>query len=222
MNIQTEFVETAVSVLAAKFAQPIADLSSRLVTHVYLKPDRVSATFRECGYSASALILVAAMVESAVQRDKYIDATLAKQHMSQRSVADYLHERLGYRRFRRVEELFETRNAIAHNHIWEIDYTWNESRREHKESKVVAKSHRLKTRIPRTARIPRTPIVRFNLQPSRIDRTDLIKALTVATDVLEFLAKHGTNPVNIARHSVAFGKRRIQFGDLVAEIQHEL
>ena len=213
--------EMNISVLASKFQQPITDLVLKLIARPYAKSDRVGANFYECGYAASAIILVVAMLESMIQRDRYflkIDCPTSKPT----DIAhQYLKTNLKYRRSARIQELFELRNSLAHNHLWEVEYTWpNNGGRQHKKSTLVPKAHRLSAIPKATARVPRTKIVGFNILPSRVDRTDLTKALAVAIDLLEFLGEKGRNPINIARSTIVLPKSRPNFSTLPQVIEN--
>lgn len=215
--------EMSISVLASKFQQPIADLIVRLTSRPYIKPDRSSSNFYECGYSASAIILIVAMLESMIQRDRYFFKKSFAGAKTKSVAHQYLSETLRYRRHAHIQELFELRNALAHNHVWEIEYTWPKTGgRRHKQSSLVADTHRLSVIPPRNAKIPRTKLVKFNLLPSRIDRTDLAKALSVAVHLLEFLSRKGTNPTDISISVVALPSRRLPFSSLLQEVENGL
>ncbi len=110
------------SVLGSQYYQPIADLVERLLEKEYQKPDRVSAGHRESGYAAAIIILSAAVLESFVQRDRYFYAKRDGSPISELPVAMYLKQVNKYPRHHRLEELFEVRNAVAHNHIWHIEF----------------------------------------------------------------------------------------------------
>ena len=211
------------SVLGSQYYQPIADLTERLLEKGYQKPDRVSAGYRESGYAAAIIILSAAALESFVQRDRYFNAKRNRSLISELPVTTYLKQVNKYRRHRQLEELFEVRNAVAHNHIWLIDIENPSSGgRRHKGSALVPKTHRLK-RIPvYRAKIPRTRNVRFNLSPISVDRTDVQKALSLTIHALQFLSTKGHNPVPLVSNSISFRGQRITFADLAIEVSREL
>jgi hypothetical protein len=166
------------------------------------------------------------MIESMIQRDRYFLKRHDPTAKACPVAADYLRSNLHYRRHKHVRELFDLRNAIAHNHIWEVEYVQPlTGERRHRKSTLMPETHRLPAvALPRTgARVPRTSIVRFNLLPSRIDRTDLLKALSVSVHLLEFIAKKGTNPVNLARSTtIALLNQRLPFSDLVRVLRDAL
>jgi hypothetical protein len=211
------------SVLGSQYYQPIADLAERLMEKEYQIPDRVSAGYRESGYAAAIIILSAAVLESFVQRDRYFYAKKYGSLISELPVTMYLKQVNKYPRYHRVDELFEVRNAVAHNHIWHIEFEAPPSGgRRHKESVLVPKTHRLRKMPARQAKIPRTKIVQFNLIPVRLDRLDVQKALSVSIHALQFLSIKGHNPVPLVSNNIVFQGRRIAFADLAVEVSHVL
>jgi len=122
-----------------------------------------------------------------------------------------------------MEELFEVRNSVAHNHLWEIEFTTPpEGGRQHKRSHVVAGTHRLRTVPPLTTRIPRTQRLRLNLQPGRLDRTDVAKALEASLHFLAYLSKRGHRPIDLTTETVVFKGKRLPFSDLLSKVESAL
>ena len=215
--------EMNLSVLGSRFQQPIADLIVRLIARPYEKPDRLGSGHYEGGYSASGIILLAAMLESLIQRDRYFHSKSNSGAKASTKAVEYLKVSLRYRRHGQVKEFFEIRNSLAHNHLWEVEYTLPKNGdRQHKSSTLVPGTHRLSSPPAAGARVPRTANVRFNLLPCRIDRTDLLKSLSVCMHLLEFLAKQGTRPVNLARNTVVLPKSRPPFSSLVQFLRDAL
>lgn len=203
--------------------QPIADLVAKLVVRGFVQGDRISANFYENGYSAAAILLLAAIVESMLQRDRYFLQQLKPTLKVSGDASKYLKETLRYRRHSRVRELFDLRNALAHNHMWEVEYTLPaESGRTHRRSKLMPSSHQLKNVPKPGARIPRTRAVKFNLLPARVDRRDLVKALDVCNHALLHLQKNGQRPVRFVEDTVVCGKRRLPFRELAEVLRNEL
>lgn len=210
-----------ISVVAPHLQQPVADLVEKLIKNGFCSTDRVSANFYENGYSISAILLLAAMMESMLQRDRYFLQKAKPGGRLSKDSAKYLKESLGYRRHSRVREFFDLRNSVAHNHMWEIEYKIPDSGgRTHQQSKLIPDSHQLKNTPDINARIPRTPIVRFNMLPARIDRTDLIKAFEVFNHTLEHLYKKEQRPVLFLANSAIFGTQRsLPFNQLVDKLR---
>ncbi len=111
-----------ISVIGSRLYQPIADLIERLVAHPYQAPDRVSSNYFEAGYSSAIILLLAATVESLVQRDRYFYRRKVPGSNPSSTVSEHMRIILRYRRHAQLDELFEVRNSVAHNHLWEIDF----------------------------------------------------------------------------------------------------
>jgi hypothetical protein len=224
MGTRVARTDTIISVVAPHLQQPIADLAAKLVSRGFRPGDRVSANFYENGYSAAAILLLAAMIESMLQRDRYFLQRSKPGLKVSGDSAKYLKETLRYRRHSHVRELFDLRNALAHNHMWEIEYTLpSAGGRAHRQSKLVPGSHQLKSAPSPNSRVPRTRVVKFNLLPARVDRTDLVKALDVCNHALDHLHKKEQRPVSSLTDTVVFGKERsLPFKKLVEVLRNEL
>ncbi|MFH0996524.1 MAG: hypothetical protein V1844_13665 [Pseudomonadota bacterium] len=168
-----------ITIIGKQFYQPISDLVSGLVRRPYLKPDSVSSNYLEGGYSASIILLLVAMLESVVQRDRYFFLEKNPGASPSSFMGAYSKDVLHYRRHRHLNEVADVRNSIAHNHIWEVEFLNTKSGgRGHKKSQVVPGTHRLKNVPPPNTRIPRTQRLNLNLKPSRLDRTDVDKVFS--------------------------------------------
>lgn len=223
MGTRHTSTETIISVVAPHLQQPIADFVSKLIARGFRSGDRVSANFYENAYSAATILLLAAMIESMLQRDRYFLQQSKPGLKVNGNSSKYLKETLRYRRHSHVRELFDLRNALAHNHMWEIKYTLPSiGGRAHRQSKLMPGSHQLKAPPSPNAKTPRTPAVKFNLLPARVDRTDLVKALDVCNDALTHLHKNGQCPVRFLDNTVICGKQRLPFRKLVEILRDEL
>lgn len=212
-------VEKDITVVGQHLYQPIADLLGKLLKRSFQSGDRVSSNYYESGYSAAIILLLCTAIESAVQRDRYFFNQSRPTVKASEKVSDYVQTILKYRSYKRIIELFDVRNAIAHNHMWEIEYSLkSEGGRAHKKSTVIPKTHRLSKVPPANTRIPRTVILKIHLSPSSLDRTDVKKALTTAIALLEHISKNGNNPVNLVREQVGLNGKRIQFSEIHGEI----
>lgn len=215
--------EQIISVIGTRFYQPIADLISKIIARPYQKPDHVGSDYYEGGYTASVILLLAASVESLIQRDRYFYRIANPASKVSNVVGEYSKAILRYRRHRYLEELFEVRNSIAHNHIWEIEFASPPAGgRQHKRSQVVSGTHRLSAVPPPTTRIPRTQRLRLNLQPGRLDRTDVAKALSTCLHFLTHLSKRGQRPISLTTETVVLKGKRLPFSSLLSEVENAL
>ncbi len=212
-----------ISVIGSQFYQPIADLISKLVAQPYRLPDRVGTNYYEGGYSAAVILLLAAVVESLIQRDRYFFRLTNPASKPTNIASEYSKTILHYRRNGHLEELFEVRNSVAHNHLWEIEFTTPlKGGRQHKRSQIVAGTHRLRVIPSQTARIPRTKRLRLNLQPGRLDRTDVLKAMAASLHFLSHLSKRGHSAIALTTETIAFKGKRLPFSSLLSEVESAL
>lgn len=215
--------EAMISVVAPHLQQPIADLVAKLIARGFQPGDSISANFYENGYSAAAILLLAAMLESMLQRDRYFLQQLKPSLQVSGDSSTYLKKTLRYRRYSHVRELSDVRNALAHNHMWEVEYTLRSGGgRTHRRSALVPGPHQLKAPPNLNAKIPRTRAVKFNLLPARVDRTDLVKALDVCNHALTHLHKKEQCSVGFLDHTVICGKQRLPFRKLAEILRDDL
>jgi exopolyphosphatase / guanosine-5'-triphosphate,3'-diphosphate pyrophosphatase len=213
------------SVIGGQLFQPIADLVEGLLKRPFRKPDRIGSNYFEGGYSAAIIVLLVAVVESLVQRDRYFCKRTGRSVIGsdRDTVAKYMKVIHGYRRPLRLVELMEVRNAVAHNHLWEIKYVIpHAGGRRHKGSALVAGTHKLRNAPLPTAKVPRTKSLRLNLQPQRLDRTDVLKALSESLHLLKFLSRKGYQPIDLTRTVIHMNGRRLLFMELMEELKKTL
>ncbi|MFT7043643.1 MAG: hypothetical protein ACJAW7_002405 [Candidatus Azotimanducaceae bacterium] len=223
MGTRRTQADTIISVVAPHLQQPVADFVTKLAARGYRAGDRISANFYENGYSTAAILLIVAMIESMLQRDRYFLLQSNSNMKLSGDTVQYFKETLRYRRHSHVRELFDLRNALAHNHMWEIEYTLSAAGgRTHQKSKLMPGSHRLKDVPSTNAGIPRTRVVKFNLLPARVDRTDLVKALDVCNHAFAHLYKKEQRPVRFLDDTIVCEKRRIPFKQLAEVLRNEL
>src|SRR5438046_3145896 len=87
-----------ISVIGTQLYQPIADLISKLVAQHYQRPDRVTSSYYEGGYSAAVILLLAASLESLIQRDRYFYRAANPASKPSSVASGYSKTILGYRR----------------------------------------------------------------------------------------------------------------------------
>ena len=210
-----------ISVVGPKLFQPVADLVAKPIARPYQPSDGVGSSFDEVVYSAAIIILLAAAVESIVQRDRYFylgpDATIKSWSGG---AADYAKSVLRYRRHAHLLEFFDVRNSVAHNHLWEIDFTTpSGGGRRHTGSRIVKGTHRLRAVPTSKTQIARTKRLRLNVQPNRVCRTDVAKAFSAILHFSAHISTHGHNPIQYASAGLRLQGRPVLFSDLLPALK---
>jgi hypothetical protein len=219
-----ESSDQLVTIVGSSYFQPITDLTARLLGRP--KPtsnevNEVQTSSHENGYCASLVLLLVAMLESYVMRVRYINRD--RFPIKRISVVDYLLQLYpDYQRRDELIEVFVVRDVIAHNHLWEIDFSWSEESamtllRADKEStagdtkykKVVDEQRKTKT-------------LGLNILPTKVDRTDVFKVFDIVWETLMFLEKKKRNQCYVSHIHVRFNGQTRLFGELRDELRSAL
>ena len=121
--------------------------------------------------------------------------------------------------FQRVEEIFVLRDTIAHNHVWEARFFWDE----HGKMKLVDAQlvegygdKKYGNTVEYTKR--KTKILDLNVFPNRICRSDAVTVLKTAFDFLTAMEKQDNNYFNVTALVVKYKGYAIPFSKFVSEI----
>jgi len=197
-----------VSVLFVHLLQPIFDLFRLLDESDPQGPNEVQAGMHENGYAVSVIVLAALVVESALNRTRYV----RNEHQRENAV-DTL-KRLGDGDLPNdIEEIFVLRDIIAHNHIWAAEMRWDDSTGMALDSaeKLPAYGDKkfdrivdLKTRTTRR--------LHLDVFPNRIHRATAVTVLKKTVEVLKFLEGLDRRYVYLSQPwHVAKGKKLVPF-----------
>jgi hypothetical protein len=198
-----------VSVLFQRLLQPIVSLCE-LLGPEGPGPNEVQASAHENGYAASLIVLVAIVLESAVNRTRYIRGEAG------RAVPASTIRRLGATELANdVEEIFVVRDVIAHGHIWEASVRWSEQgmkldRVERRASFGDKKFDRIVEPATRQTRR-----LHLDVFPTRIHRGTAIAALKKCAEVLRFLEGLDQRYVYLEPEYVTWESRDVPFYEWV-------
>jgi hypothetical protein len=168
--------ETLVSILGSSYFQPIADLIARWFLKPRPRANAVQSGYYEYGYSASVILLLIAMFESYIVRVRYINKRVPNSLRSAIDVLFYIYPSI--RNKMALTEIYVLRDAIFHNHLWEIDFSWSGSpvMVMHGATKHPAFGDKKYTaRVDTIKR--RTKALGLSIVPTRINRTDARKVI---------------------------------------------
>jgi hypothetical protein len=163
--------------------QPIFDLFELLEQSDPKGPNEVQAGMLENGYAVSVIVLSALVVESALNRTRFI-----RNEDKREDPVGTLKRLGGVELANDIEEVFVLRDIIAHNHIWTAAIRWDDSGEMALDSaeKLPACGDQKFDRVvdPKTRATRRLKLDAF---PNRIHRATAIAVLKKTCEVLKFL-----------------------------------
>jgi hypothetical protein len=209
-----------VSVIGLNLIDPILLLIEDLEGRRLVKPNQVQANQPENGLSCSIAALSVFLLESAINRTKYLRTKYLTEEEPEvgRSAVDYFAQissdpdLVGD-----VEEIFALRDVIAHNHVWEADVEWDEHQKLRFVSDPVLvegygdKRFR-KVLDPKTRQSKR---LRLNLFPARIWRRDAYGVFRKAVEALLALEKMDRQYFYISQQSFLYQKRHLGLSQIL-------
>lgn len=211
-------LDSQVSILGSSYFQPIADLLDRWLIRPINKPNAVASAYYEHGYAASVILLLVAMLESYIVRVRFIRQTeIPDEYRSAIKVLLHLYPRLRYRKA--LTDVYVVRDAIFHNHLWQIEFSWGSSpgmvlhgavkHPAFGDTKYLARVN------PRTRR---TKALGIAVVPTRIDRRDVKKVFATIWKTLLFLEVREQNQCQVSNIHVRFRGKTLLFGELIESL----
>ena len=208
--------EGYVSIIGMRLLNPIIILVETLNSLDPKGPNEVQASEFENGYSASIIILSVLLIESFTNRAQ--DVRGDKKLLSPLSFVKDIYSSSGF--LEQLEELFVLRDAIAHNHIWDAEFYWDEklamklvSAEPRDEYSGDSKFKKVRDLESRTTRI-----LKLNLFPTRICRSDAVIVLKKTVEFLLFLERQNNNYVYLSPQIVKYKGNIVKFIDVVNDV----
>lgn len=207
--------DTQVSIIGSSYFSPIADLLDRWLSRILHRPNAVQSGYYENGYAAALILLLVAMFESYIVRVRYIQGSAVPVKL--RTAIDvllHLYPRLKHRKA--LIDVYVARDAIFHNHLWEIEYSLGgyPAMVFHSAVKYPAfGDKKYSARVNSTNR--RTKALGISVVPTRINRRDVKKVFETIWKTLLFLEQKNRNQCYISHIHVQFRGKTVPFGDLI-------
>lgn len=210
---ESESYREIISIIGSQYFTPIAELIDKWVSRRPVRRDSVGAPFYEGGYAVATIILLVAALESFVARDRFFSKKQPESNFI--AVPEYMKEIYRYRGYKRLSDLFVVRDAIIHSHVWVQKFaiaTSGKRRLLSASRKSWSGNRRLEERL--NSKTYRTKLLRLNAIPSRMDRTDVVKAFEVVLSALRFLENKGANSLPLFLFHIQHQGQRLSFDKL--------
>jgi len=207
--------DTLVSIVGSSYFQPIAILLDELLSRPKPTND-VKTSPPENGLACAISLLAVVCFESYSMRSRYINGVMPA--AQKRPALGFLRDL--YPQFPNlveVTEVFILRDIIAHNHLWELGFSWDPhfNMMPKSASKDPISGDDDKYLLHVDISTHKTKLLQLNAVPVKIDRSDASKVLKVVWNALLFLERQDRNQCYVSHLSVVFGRKSMLFGHVV-------
>ncbi len=175
--------QVVISILGMAYIEPLIDLYSKLNQQNFSKFSKTKVSLRENGYSISIIVLSVLLVESIINRIKYLEKSKTKNNLEFFKSFCNDNNLISY-----LTEIYIVRDLIVHNHIWRTSYDFDEK---YNEIRIYQKlldgygDQKYKDNISKKKKI--TKILKIHVVPMNIGKEDVIKTFKVLQKMLKFL-----------------------------------
>jgi hypothetical protein len=213
-------IPDVITIVASAYFQPIADLLDKLLSRPIAKPGPAGVGEHENGYSAALVVLLIAVLESYTSRVRIMRKSEISGDMNTPALLSKLFPALPTK-----DELVEVclvRNVVAHNHVWHLDV----SDFHNAGAPTIANPRELGFKpnqnydvvVDVTTRTTR--LLRLNISPTSVDRTDVWKVFDVTWRTLKHMNATNFSDTPLGGSTVIFRGKRREFADLLQELKN--
>ena len=204
-----------VTIVGSSYFEPISMLLENLEKHDRGTSNQVQSGHFVNGYASSICILAVVCLESYVMRVRYINRASQKE-IDKMSVPVYLKKL--YNDFPLENELYEIhilRDILAHNHLWEFSYSWDDAK-----GMILQAANKWSSGDTKyqqyvdTAKYV-TINLGLNVNPIKVGSSDAKKVLEIVWKVLLFLESKNRNQCYVSHLNVKHKGKLMKFGAVV-------
>jgi hypothetical protein len=203
-----------VSVIGVNLLEPILVLVEKLESTHFVEPNEVKALPEENGYSCAIVTLNVLLLESAINRTKYV-----RHEISNADSVDYFAKVTSDSELAKdIDEVVAIRDAVVHNHLWEADIYWSDNYeiKFSKPPKLLDGFGNGRQRRVIDSKTMLSRRLKLNLFPIKISRNDAYKSLRVVERALEALEAKNHNYFTITNQYFKFRGDLYTLKDILA------
>jgi hypothetical protein len=207
--------DSMVTIVGSSYFEPISVLLENLKKYDNGKSGEVQSGYYVNGYACSICLLSVVCLESYVMRVRFINkATQAE--IDKTSVPEYLANLYpDFPLIEEVREIFILRDLIAHNHLWEIYFLWDDDKGIMPQSVKKRSTGDRKYRSAVDTGNNMTQKLGLNINPVRIDAADVTKVLHTMWRTMIFLEKKNRSQCYVSHLFVKHNGKRVKFGEVI-------
>ena len=191
--------QIVISVLGMTYIKPIIDLYTKLDEQKFEKFSRTKVSLNENGYSTSTIVLSILMVESIINRVKYLEKKNKIENV--KFFSDFCKDS---KLVSHLTELYVIRDIIVHNHLWSVSYEFDEKYNEKKIYQKLLEGYgskrgkrsdwKYKNYVDIKNKV--TKNLKLNIVPMNIGKEDVIKIFKVLKNLLKYLEEKELSKTN--------------------------
>ncbi len=189
------------------YSQPIVDLDKIMHSFKYSGESEIKVSPRENSYAVSIIALCVLMIESIINRVKYIENKNAEKNLNF-FYNFFQDKKLGDE----LTEIYIIRDCIFHNHLWEFEIKYDESYKEEILQKILMEGYSdLKYNIFVDKEKMQTKNLNLNINPIKICRDDVIKVFKFLYNLFTYFESKNKIYSNSLDEHIKYNEKLIQF-----------
>jgi len=207
--------ESLLTIIGSSYLEPISVLLEKLEKHDKGNSNDVQAGHFVNGFAASICVLSVVFLESYVMRVRYANKA-TQNEIDNISVPNYIKSL--YPKFPYEDELHEVhiiRDILAHNHLWEISYSWDEKKGMVHNSSNKHSSGDKKYRKYVDTNTNLTSKLKLNVSPIKVGSTDAKTVIQTVWNILLFFESVDRFQCYVSHLSVAHKGKMMKFGEVI-------
>lgn len=206
--------EIKISCIGISFIEPAIYLYLKLRKLKFSGYSKTQVSSRENGYSVSIIILLILFIESSLNRIRYLkkDKIDNLKFFSSR----FMHNP---DLVKKLYEIYVLRDLIVHNHIWRISYEFDNNYNEIKIYQKLLEGYGDKRPdkkyidyVNKRKKITKT--LKLNINPIKINKTDVIKVFMFVSELFKFLEAQDKSYLPLSNFHFKYRGKYLTFYDI--------
>lgn len=207
--------DSLVTIIGSSYFEPICVLLEKLEKHDKGTSNQIQSGYYVNGFSASICILAVVCLESYVMRVRYINKA-SQDEIDKVSVPVYL--KTLYKDFPYQDELYEVhilRDVLAHNHLWEVSYSWDDEKEMilHAMNKWSSGDRKYQLHVNEHTNL--TNKLSLHVSPIKVGSRDAITVLQAVWKILIFLESKNRNQCYVSHLHFSYKGNQVRFGEII-------
>jgi len=207
-----------ISCIGISFIDPIIDLYLKLKRLKFSGYSKTQVSSRENGYSVSIIVLLILLVESSLNRIRYLEKD-KKDNLKFFSSKFSTNQGL----INKLYEVYVLRDLIVHNHIWRISYEFDNNYNEIKIYQKLLEDYgdkrgdkKYKDHVNKRKKITKT--LKLNINPIKISKEDVNKIFKFVSTFFKFLEEQNREYFPLSNFHFKYRNKYLTFYDFVNKV----